>query len=99
MREGTAVRRRSEPVIIATPRGPVEVARQQIRGLRRGSGWTWVWVARRQGKVDWVEGSTAQEGIRRATLLPAGKPPGWLTKAAADAETRLETASAEPPEA
>jgi hypothetical protein len=89
MPQGTAVRNRSEPAIIATARGPVEVVRQEMRGLRRGSGWTWSWVARRKGKVDWSEGSTAQEAIRRATLLPAGKPPGWLAKAASDAERQL----------
>ena len=99
MPQGTAIRNRSEPAIIATPRGPVEVARQEMRGLRRGSGWTWFWVARRKGKIDWSDGSTAQEAIRRATLLPAGKPPGWLVKAASDAETQLQPASAQPPDA
>jgi hypothetical protein len=75
----------------------VEVVRQDVRGLRRGSGWTWFWLARRKGKVDWSEPSTAQEAIRRATLLPAKKPPGWLTKAAYDAESQLQPASTEPP--
>ena len=79
MPQGSSVRNRSEPTTIATPRGAVEVVRQEMRGLRRGSGWTWFWLARRQGKVDWSEASTAQEAIRRATLLPAKKPPGWLT--------------------
>jgi hypothetical protein len=99
MPQGTAVRNRSEPAIIATPRGPVEVVRQEMHGLRRGSGWTWFWVARRTGTVDWCEGTTAQEAIRRATLLPAGKPPVWLTKAASEAERQLQPASAEPPDA
>jgi hypothetical protein len=94
MPQGTAVRNRSEPTIIDTPRGPVEVVRQEMRGLPRGTGWTWFWVARRKGKTDWSEGSTAQEAIRRATLLPAGKPPTWLAKAASDAETQLQAASA-----
>ena len=99
MPKGTAIRNQSEPAIIATPRGPVEVARQEMRGLRRGSGWTWFWVARRKGKIHWSDGSTAQEAIRRATLLPAGKPPGWLVKAASDAEAQLQPAGAEPPDA
>lgn len=99
MPEGKPVRNRSEPAVIDTPRGLVEVARQQMRGLRRGSGWTWSWVARRKGKVDWSDGSTAQEAIRRATLLPAGKPPGWLANAASDAERQLQPASAQPPDA
>lgn len=96
MPQGTAVRNRFEPAIIATPRGPVEVVRQQMRGLRGGSAWTWSWVARRKGKVDWSEGPTAQEAIRRATLLPAGKPPGWLAKAASDAERQLVANELEP---
>lgn len=99
MPQGTAVRNRSEPATIATPRGPVEAVRQEMRGLRRGTGWTWLWVARRGGKVDWCEGSTPQEAIRRATLLPAGKPPAWLIKAASEAERVLQPAGAEPPDA
>jgi hypothetical protein len=67
-----------------------------MRGLRRNSGWTWFWVARRKGKIDWSDGSTVQEAIRRATLLPAGKLPGWLVEAASDAETRLQPTSATP---
>lgn len=80
MPQGTAVRNRSEPAIIATPRGPVEVVRQQMRGLRGGSAWTWSWVARRKGKVDWSEGPTAQEAIRRATLLPARETAGLASE-------------------
>ena len=97
MPQGTAIRNRSEPAIIATPRGHVEVARQEMRGLRRGTGWTWFWVARRKGKIEWSDGSTAREAIRRATLLPAGKPPAWLVKAGSDAETQLRPAGAQPP--
>jgi hypothetical protein len=52
MPQGTAIRNRSEPAVIATPCGLVEVARQEMRGLRRNSGWTWFWVARRKGKID-----------------------------------------------
>ena len=85
--------------MIDTPRGPVEVVLQEVRGLRRGSGWNWYWVARRKGKVDWSEGSTAQEAIRRATLLAGGKAPGWLAKAASEAEEQLQLASAQPPHA
>ena len=82
---------------MGTPRGPVEVGRQQVRGLRRGSGWTWFWAARRAGSVDWQEASTPAEAIRRAILLPARKPPEWLRRAAATAEAQVLADS--PPEA
>jgi hypothetical protein len=89
MARGSAVRNRSESVTVGTPRGPVEVMRQEVRGLRRNSGWTWFWAARRAGKLDWQEASTAAEAIRRAILLPARKPPEWLRRAAADAEAAV----------
>ena len=82
---------------MGTPRGPVEVLRQQVRGLRRNTGWTWFWVARRAGHTDWHEASTPAEAIRRAILLPARKPPAWLREAAASAEAQLLSDS--PPEA
>ncbi len=63
--------------------------RQEVRGLRRNSGWSWFWAARRAGRLDWQEASTAAEAIRRAILLAAGKPPGWLREAAATAEARV----------
>ena len=97
MASGSAVRNRSEIVTVATPRGHVEVARQEMRGLRRGSGRTWFWLARRKGNADWCEASTAREAIRRATLLPPRKPPPWLGEAAADAERQIMTAPDEPP--
>ena len=74
---------------MGTPRGSVEVVRQQVRGPRRGSGWRWFWLARRAGNVDWHEASTPAEAIRRAILLPARKPPAWLREAAATAEEQL----------
>ncbi len=64
-----------------TPRGPVEMVRQQVRGLRRNTGWTWFWVARPAGHTDWHEASIPAEAIRRAILLPARKPPVWLREA------------------
>jgi hypothetical protein len=76
-------------VTVGTPRGPVEVVRQEMRGLRRGSGWTWFWLARRAGHNDWHEASTPAEAIRRAILLPARKPPAWLREAGATAEQQL----------
>ena len=76
---------------MGTPRGPVEVVRQQMRGLRRNTGWTWFWMARRAGHVDWHEATTPAEAIRRAILLPARKPPVWLREAAATAEQQLLT--------
>jgi hypothetical protein len=93
---GSAVRNRSEIVTVVTPRGHVEVARQEMRGLPRASGWAWFWVARRKGLGEWCDGSTAREAIRRATLLPPRKPPAWLGEAAADAERLIMTAP-EPP--
>ena len=94
---GSAVRDRSEIVTVVTLRGHVEVARHQMRGLRRASGWAWFWVARRKGLGEWCDGSTAREAIRRATLLPPRKPPAWLGEAAADAERQIMTAPEPPP--
>jgi len=93
MARGSASRNRSESVTVETPRGAVEVARQEVRGLRRNTGWTWFWMARRGGNVDWHEASTPDEAIRRAILLPARKPPAWLREAAATAEQQLLAAS------
>jgi hypothetical protein len=76
---------------VRTARGPVEVVRQEMRGLRRGRGWTWFWLARRAGNVDWHAAPTPAEAIRRAVLLPARKPPAWLREAAATAEGKLLT--------
>jgi hypothetical protein len=76
-------------VTVGTPRGPVEVIRQEVRRLRRNSGWKWFWAARRAGRLDWQEASTPAEAIRRAILLPAGKPPAWLREAAATAEQQM----------
>jgi hypothetical protein len=82
---------------VGTPRGAVEVVRQQVRGQRRNTGWTWFWMARRAGTVDWHEASTPAEAIRRAILLPARKPPAWLRQAAGSAEAQL--LADNPPEA
>jgi hypothetical protein len=86
---GSAVRNRSEAVTVATPRGEVEVARQEMRGSRRGSSWTWFWLAHRRGSGGWSEASTAREAIRRAMLLPPRKLPAWLNEAAAEAEREI----------
>src|ERR1035441_7718835 len=93
---GRAVANRSGPVTVSTPRGPVEVVRQQWRSQRAGSRWQWEWVARRAGQRDWKQGSTAREAIRRAALLAAGKPPGWLSAAVAEAELGVSAQSGEP---
>jgi hypothetical protein len=87
MPAGSALR--SETVTVVTPRGEVQVARQEMRGLRRGSAWTWFWLARRRGSSGWSEASTAREAIRRAMLLPPRKLPAWLKEAAAEAERGL----------
>jgi hypothetical protein len=103
MAGGGAVRNRSQIVTVTTPRGSVEVARQEVHGLRKGEQWQWFWVARRKGRVDWSEASTVREAIRRAILLPARKPPGWLAEAAVEAERQIidaiDGASADSPEA
>jgi hypothetical protein len=93
---GRAVANRSDPFIVATPRGPVEVVRQQWRSQRVGSGWQWEWLARRRGQSDWRQAGTAREAIRQATLVSTGKQPGWLTAAVADAERGLIAQQAKP---
>ena len=87
---GSSVRNRSDPVTVTTPRGPVEVVRQQWRTQQPRGKWRWEWLARRQGQRDWRQGTTAREAIRQAALLPAGKHPGWLLEAAARATQELE---------
>src|ERR1700685_2576457 len=85
MARGSAVRNRSESVTVATPRRSLELVRQERRD-RRGSGWTWFWLARRAGHVDWHQANTPAEAIRRAILLPARTPPAWLREAAVAAQ-------------
>ena len=94
---GRAVANRSEPVKVSTPRGPIEVVRQQWHSQRAGSRWQWESLARRGGQRNWKQGSPAREAIRQATLLAPGKQPGWLTAAVADAERGLIAQPAEPP--
>jgi hypothetical protein len=89
MPAGSAIRNRSETISVVTPRGGVEVLRQEMRGLRRGTSWTWFWLARRKGSSGWSEASTAREAIRRAMLLPPRKLPAWLNEAASEAEREL----------
>ena len=91
MARGSAVRNRSEIVAVSTPRGPVEVVRQEMQGLKQRRSWTWFWLARRKGKTDWSEASTAPEAIRRATLLPPGKPPAWLRDVAEEVESKMDS--------
>jgi hypothetical protein len=94
---GRAVAYRSESVTVSTPRGPVEVVRQQWRSQYAGSRWQWEWLARRRGQRDWKQGTTARDAIRQATLLAPGKQPGWLTAAVEEAERGLSAQPAEPP--
>lgn len=93
---GRAVANRSDTVRVGTPRGPVEVIRQQWRSQRAGSRWQWEWVAHRAGQRNWKQGSTAREAIGQATLLAPGKQPGWLTAAVEEAERGVSAQSAEP---
>jgi hypothetical protein len=95
---GRAVANRSEPMKVQTPRGPVEVIRQQWHSQRRGSHWEWEWLARRGGQRDWKQGCTAREAIRQATFLAPGKQPAWLTAAVDEVERGLSAHPAEPPE-
>ena len=87
---GRSIANRSETVTVLTPRGQVEVVRQQWRSQRPGSSWNWEWLARRTGQRDWRQGTTAREAIRHAVLLPPGKQPKWLLDAAARATAELE---------
>ena len=89
----SAARRRSEIVTVVTPRGPVDVMHQEMRGLRKGSGWRTFWYARRAGKKDWAEATTPQEAIRRAILLPPKRRAAWLDQAVAEARSKLDAAS------
>jgi len=78
-----------------TPRGELEVIRQDMRGLTRGTSWTWFWLARRKGSSGWSEASTPREAITRAMLLPPRKLPGWLSEAAAEAEREFTAVATE----
>ena len=93
---GRSVANRSATVTVTTPRGPVEVVRQQWRSQRAESKWAWEWLTRRAGQRDWRQGSTAREAIRQATLLPPGKQPGWLAAAVAEAERAASAPAVEP---
>ena len=90
MPAGSADRNRSEVVTVQPPRGVVDVMRQENRGIGKRSGWQKFWLARLTGKPGWAQATTPREAIRRATLLPAGKTPGWLKVAAAEAERKLD---------
>jgi hypothetical protein len=85
-------RRRSETVSVDTPRGRVDVMRQEMRGLRQGSGWRTFWFARRAGKQEWAQANTSKEAIRKATLLPPKKAVGWLERAVAEVRDQLDEA-------
>ena len=87
---GRSVANRSETVTVPTPRGPVEVVRQQWRSQRPGSRWNWEWLACRAGQRDWRQGSTAREAIRQAVLLAPAKQPKRLLDAGDRASAELE---------
>jgi hypothetical protein len=72
-----------------TPRGPVQVARQQMRGLRGERGWKWFWLHAAPPAATGRTPATAREAIRRATLLPTSAAPRWLAEAAASAQAQL----------
>ena len=60
---------RSLIVIVPTPSGEVEIARQQWRSGAPNSRWEWEWVARRRGDEDWCRGGSAREAIGWAAGL------------------------------
>jgi len=91
MAQNTAVRNRTDIITVSTPRGPVEVVRQEMQGLKQRRSWTWFWLARPKGKANWSEASTAVEAIRRATLVAPGKLPSWLNDVGRQAEHALAT--------
>ena len=95
MPAGSAIRNRSEIVTVMTPRGEVEVVREEQRGLRRGGSWRWFWLAHQKGRGGWSEATTAREAIRRALLLPPRKLPAWVNQAAAEAERRITAVEAD----
>jgi hypothetical protein len=82
-------RNRSETLTLSSPRGPVEVVRQQWRSQKSSSRWELERMARRSGQRQWRQATSAREAIRQATLLAAGKQSAWLPPAAAQAEREL----------
>jgi hypothetical protein len=92
---GRSIANRSETVTVSTPRGPVDIVRQQWRSQRAGSRWQWQWLARRAAQRDWKQGTAAREAIRQATLLPPARQPAWLTAAVEEAERGLSAHPAE----
>jgi len=68
------------------------VMHQEMRGLRKGTGWRTFWLARRAGKQDRAQADTPHAAIRKATLLAPKKQVAWLQQAAADAQKQLEEA-------
>ena len=80
---GRSVANRSEAVTVSTPRGPVEVVRQQWRSQRPGSSWNWEWLAR--GPVS-VTGGRARRPARRSAKRcfwrPASSRSGCWTPSA-----------------
>jgi hypothetical protein len=73
---GRAVANRSEPFTVTTPRGSVEVVRQQWRSQRPGSRWQWEWLARRAGLRDSIDRLTAM--LQSASLLAHGRADAGL---------------------
>jgi hypothetical protein len=72
----SAARQRLEIVTVVTPRGAVDVMHQEMRGLRKGSGWQTFWLARRAGQKDWVEATTPQEAIPQGDVAGAKEEGG-----------------------
>ena len=71
---GTSVANRSETVTVPTPRGPVEVVRQQWRSQRPGNRWNWSARA-----VD----SVITFSAIKAKMISGGKLPSMLNCCAA----------------
>ena len=77
---------------MSSPRGEVEVVRQQWRSQNSNSRWEWEWSPDATAVGRCGEPSSAREAIRQATLLAAGKQPAWLAQAAAQGERELSSA-------
>jgi hypothetical protein len=79
----------SRILTVPTPSGEVQITR--LRRQSDGPNGQGMWVARRRGDTKWRRGASAREVIGRATQLKGGAWPGWLAKAAENAEQELNT--------
>jgi hypothetical protein len=94
-----AIRNRSPIVSTSSPRGRVDAAYQERKGLRHSSSWSPVYLARRANTHDWHDGTTLREAVCKALLLPkSGKTPTWLGAVTTALEQQLASPSDTPVE-